>query len=103
LQDVKLRIGVGEAHQSALGDEDIAGLGHLGGVRPLVDDFFWRRRHEIANLFRLERVADVMNTQVGVAIGSEELLFVWPPALIGPRKPMSLGLNPGEFIALSGR
>ena len=80
MQDVKLRIGVGEAHQSALGDEDIAGLGHLSGVRPLVDDFFWRRRHEIANLFRLERIADVINTQAGVAIGSEELLFGRSPA-----------------------
>ena len=69
MQDVKPRIGVGEVHQSALGDEDIAGLGHLGGVRPLVDDFFWRRRHKIANLFWLERVADVINTQAGVAIG----------------------------------
>jgi len=28
---IKPRIGVGEVHQSVLGDEDIAGLGHLGG------------------------------------------------------------------------
>ncbi len=40
MQDVETGVGVGEVHNSVDVDIDVAGLDHLGGVRPLVDDPF---------------------------------------------------------------
>ena len=61
LQDIKTGIGVGQIHHAVDIHEDIAGLDDLDRVRPLVDQFLRRRRHEEADLLRLKRIADVVN------------------------------------------
>src|SRR6185437_7881088 len=71
LQDIEPGIGVGHIHDAVVIDEHVAGLNDLGRVRPLVDDRFRRRRHEVADLLWLIGVAHIVNAQAGIVVSGK--------------------------------
>ena len=72
--DVEAGAEVGHVAERVLVDEDVGRVEHDRPVRPRVDPFLRRRRHEGRHFLRPELVLDVVNAQAGVLIGREDQL-----------------------------
>src|SRR5207342_947665 len=94
LQDVQAGICIGQVHNSIRIDKYVAGLNDFGRIWPLVDNFFRRRRHEIADLSGLKWVAYVEDPQSRIVVGSENHILSLQRA-----RPVLMEIMRSEFCA----